>query len=218
MKYRRRGTMIYTGYFAKVNDYKKANLVTVSIAGKAPDFYNGAQYKALAPTWKIFSRWKKGEIDDMQYTVEFTQQLATLDKEAVRRMLNSFGGDIILLCYEKPGTFCHRHIVADWIESNLGMRVEEYDQLSLDGKARATEALKSMYYSEDDLEEIFSIANPADFLQQLREQPPKGYFLYLTQQVDKYGDNVIQYTLENTDVFLQGYEISSDKVDLTEMY
>ena len=47
-------------------------------------------------------------------------------KEEVLKFLDSFETDIILLCYEKSGDFCHRHIVADWIESELKKRVEEY--------------------------------------------------------------------------------------------
>ena len=35
--------------------------------------------------------------------------------------------NMILLCYEKSGDFCHRHVLADWLEENFGYRVEEYD-------------------------------------------------------------------------------------------
>ena len=34
--------------------------------------------------------------------------------------------NIILLCYEKSGDFCHRHILADWLEENFGYKVKEY--------------------------------------------------------------------------------------------
>ena len=33
--------------------------------------------------------------------------------------------DIALLCYEKPDDFCHRHLVADWLNKN-GYKCEEY--------------------------------------------------------------------------------------------
>lgn len=119
--------MIYTGYYAKIKEYEKAGLQLVSIAGKAPAFYKDVQYKKFAPTWDIFSRWKSGEIDNFQYNEEFKSNvLDKLNKDEVRNFLNSFDRDIILLCYEKSGDFCHRHIVADWIETELSMRVEEY--------------------------------------------------------------------------------------------
>ena len=36
---------------------------------------------------------------------------------------NLSGGEldkVILLCYEKPTDFCHRHLVADWINKHKG--------------------------------------------------------------------------------------------------
>ena len=33
--------------------------------------------------------------------------------------------DKVLLCYEDPLLFCHRHIVAAWLESELGIIVPE---------------------------------------------------------------------------------------------
>lgn len=38
-------------------------------------------------------------------------------------LANLAGGDldkVILLCYEKPTDFCHRHLVADWINKHKG--------------------------------------------------------------------------------------------------
>ena len=31
----------------------------------------------------------------------------------------------VLLCYEQSYEFCHRHIVASWLEKNLGVKVVE---------------------------------------------------------------------------------------------
>ena len=119
--------MIYTGYYAKLKHYESNGIIPISIAGRAPEFYKGIQYKKFAPSWDIFSKWKNGEIDNFQYTDRFKKEiLGKLNKEEVKQFLNSFKTDIILLCYEKSGDFCHRHIVADWIETELGKRVEEY--------------------------------------------------------------------------------------------
>lgn len=118
---------IYTGYYAKIKKYTEAGLVPVSIAGRAPAFYNGIQFKKLAPTFEIFNAWKTGEINDFEYTSKFRKEvLGNLDKLYIKEALASFGEEIILLCYEKSGDFCHRHIVADWIEEALGVPVEEF--------------------------------------------------------------------------------------------
>lgn len=118
---------IYTGYFAKLKKYEEVGLIPVSIAGKAPAFYAGRQYKVFAPTWEIFSQWKSGCIDNFEYTELFKRNvLDKLDKNVVLHNLLDIGESIVLLCYEKSGDFCHRHIVADWLESELNLRVDEY--------------------------------------------------------------------------------------------
>ena len=33
--------------------------------------------------------------------------------------------DIALICYEKPSDFCHRHLVAEWLNQN-GFKCEEW--------------------------------------------------------------------------------------------
>ena len=38
----------------------------------------------------------------------------------------SGGKDIVLVCYEIPSDFCHRHLVADWLRER-GFDIEEYD-------------------------------------------------------------------------------------------
>ena len=34
---------------------------------------------------------------------------------------------IALVCYEKPSDFCHRHLVAKWINENTNIEVREYE-------------------------------------------------------------------------------------------
>lgn len=116
---------MYTGYFAKLKSYEEAGLVPVSIALKTPDWYHGAQYKKLAPKWSFFSEWKNGSHkgDNDYYMQHFkTEVLDNLDPEQVVKELEEFTGvsrdKIILICYEKPGDFCHRHLVSMWLTVN----------------------------------------------------------------------------------------------------
>ena len=194
--------MIFTGYYAKLKEYENAGLQPLSIAGKAPDFYKGPQFKSLAPEYKMFMDWKKGKIDNMGYTSIFLEHLNTLDKEAVRRMLTSFDKDVILLCYEKPGEFCHRHIVADWLESNFGWKIDEYDIKTEDIKKKLTKELMEYIITYDEiLEELGDKTD--NFLNTLESNPPEGYFLYCNVNSD--GER--EYTLENKEDFLQEYGI-----------
>lgn len=101
--------------------------VPLSISGRAPDWYAGPQLRLLAPKRGFFDAWAAGEIDDDGYVRAFRAQvLAPLDPAQVfRRIVEAHGPDVTLLCYEPPGQFCHRRIVAQWFEQALGVSVPE---------------------------------------------------------------------------------------------
>ena len=121
--------MIYTSYFAKLSKLP-ANITPIAICGKSPEWYKGIQYKKLAPKWSFFSIWKETH-DNEYYIKHFNEEvLNPLNVNDVINELYSLAGknqdnDIVLICYEKPGDFCHRHLVADWLTRN-GYPVEEY--------------------------------------------------------------------------------------------
>lgn len=129
--------MLYTSYFAKMKSLP-ANCVTVAICGKSPDWYTGLEYKKLAPKWSFFKVWKK-TYDNDYYIKEFnslvlnglnanrclTDLLNLLDKEQQTAYISG-DLDIVLLCYEKPCDFCHRHLVADWF-NQYGIACKEYE-------------------------------------------------------------------------------------------
>jgi hypothetical protein len=55
--------------------------------------------------------------------------LAKLNPERTWNELHMLTGNVepVLLCYELPGEFCHRQLVARWFRRELGIAVEEYD-------------------------------------------------------------------------------------------
>ncbi len=118
---------IYTTYFANVKNLPK-NVIPIAICSKAPDSWKGLQYKRLAPKWEFFKIWKETHDNDF-YIREFTSKVTgKLNACSVMRELISMvpsGYDIALVCYEKPGDFCHRHLVAEWLTS-VGYVTEEY--------------------------------------------------------------------------------------------
>lgn len=116
---------VYTSYYAKLKKIPE-DIIAISIAGKCPDFYNGIQYKKLAPKYDFFQQWKKNN-DNNYYIYHFNKEvLNTLDPQVVYKELEilSNGKDVVLLCYEKPTDFCHRHLVAGWLNDN-GIYCEE---------------------------------------------------------------------------------------------
>lgn len=124
--------MIYTSYFAKIKQLEKNNIIPISICGKAPDWYIGLEYKKLAPKYEFFMDWKKNQDND--YYIEHFQKevLDTLNAIDVildlSRLVYGFNvgeNNIALICYEKPSDFCHRHLVANWLNEN-GFKCEEW--------------------------------------------------------------------------------------------
>ena len=123
--------MIYTSYFGKLKSLPK-NIVPVAICGSLPEWYHGAWYKKLAPTWKIWKHWNETH-DEIRYReTYFPIVLSKLNQDTVVQELNEFirnyplGTEIALICYEKPEDFCHRHLVAEWLQE-AGYQVQEYN-------------------------------------------------------------------------------------------
>jgi uncharacterized protein (DUF488 family) len=117
---------IYTSYFAKLKSLP-ADIIPISICGKAPLFYKGIQYKTLAPKYEFFMQWK-ADHDNDKYTQCYQKEvLDELDAQTVLEKLSelSEGKDVALICYEKASDFCHRHLVADWLCQH-GQEVEEW--------------------------------------------------------------------------------------------
>ena len=125
--------MIYTSYFAKVKSLPES-IIPISICGKVPKGYNGLQYKKLAPKYDFFMKWKENHDNDYYIKCFNEQVLDNLNYDDVIKELLVLAGnfkglnylpDICLICYEKPEDFCHRHLVAEWLNKN-GIQCEEY--------------------------------------------------------------------------------------------
>jgi hypothetical protein len=109
---------MHTSYFAKSGSHPNA----VSIAGKAPKWYKGREYKKLAPKFWFFKKYKK-DGDKQFYTEQFYRLI--LNHLDPQKVIEDLGPHAIILCYEKPGDFCHRHIVAQWLHDKLGVTIKE---------------------------------------------------------------------------------------------
>lgn len=114
---------IYTSYYANLKKISQSypEIVPISIAGRCPDWYLGAQYKKLAPKYWFFQQWKENHDNDFYIRNFRSEVLDNLDRTQVWLDLHeiSDGKDIVLLCYEKPSDFCHRHLVAEWLGTSV---------------------------------------------------------------------------------------------------
>jgi hypothetical protein len=119
---------IWTSYFGNI----KKIINPVSIAISPPKWYKGFEYNKLFPTWKMINDLKTNkEIDlilrinkyERAYYNEILSQL--IQNDVFSDLLTLYNGeDVVLLCYESPKDFCHRHLVADWF-IKAGVLVEE---------------------------------------------------------------------------------------------
>jgi len=102
----------------------------IGIAGRSPVSYKGEEFKILAPKLWFFKKFKVDGDKDFYIKHYYKEVLDKLNPEEIYNLLK----DNTLLCWEKstfdengkPNFFCHRRIVAEWIENKLGIEVPEY--------------------------------------------------------------------------------------------
>jgi SAM-dependent methyltransferase len=73
------------------------------------------------------SDFKSVKFDVCDLTEEFVDALPEDDIRKQHQKLN-FPYTIALICYEKPSDFCHRHLVADWLNEN-GIECKEWEEI-----------------------------------------------------------------------------------------
>ncbi len=136
---------IYTSYYSNRQIFtNRRDKVLVSIsAGDPKDAALDAHIRELAPIWDTMTGpWREGKIDNDEYTRRYLEKIED-NTETIKKKISDLekdnpGKDVILLCWCGPGKFCHRHLAAEWIVKNFGIKVEEYDH----GKAEAARQTK----------------------------------------------------------------------------
>lgn len=166
-----------TSYYARLNQVDKAKFTPIAISGdegKLVGFVGRAE-RSLSP-YTFFKKWKEKEtqieeayktksIDEQTYYnlkaenqwdyVEkfYTKVLKPLNPQEVYK---SLGENAVLLCFEKPTQFCHRHLVAGWLEMNLGVQIDEYgfenDANVKENKENLKEQLKQVIENEREVQ------------------------------------------------------------------
>lgn len=126
--------MIFTSYFAKIKKFPK-NVIPIAICAKVPDWYTGMRYNKLAPKYDALMKYKDDH-NEADYIECFNN--TTLGRlrpmwvmQDLMRKAYPFGADpdihIALICYEKPGEFCHRHLVSEWFRK-YGIECREWEE------------------------------------------------------------------------------------------
>ena len=136
-----------TTYYANLNKIDMSKYTPVAISGDAGKLvgFEGMALRELSP-YPFFKKWKtiEDKIDDMydageislneyrdyknlnqnSYIKQFYQKV--LKKLDPHEVYSKLGENAVLVCFEKPTEFCHRFLVAGWLEYNLNMEVNEF--------------------------------------------------------------------------------------------
>lgn len=119
---------------SKINTSNYENCVTkngISISGDRGEKagFKGRCFPQLAPKKEFWEIWhnnigKVPEEENTKYYISeyWNQVLSNLDPQEIFDMIPKGS---ILLCYEDNMEFCHRHLVAFWLELFLGVSVSE---------------------------------------------------------------------------------------------
>ena len=118
-------TRIFTGNY---DECKVGNLISISgDRGRSVGFV-GKAIPQLAPKRSFWNIWhenigKISEIDNTKYyIIEYYRQV--LSKVNIEELLKNEKNPI-LLCYEKGEDFCHRHVLAEFIQQKYGVQVRD---------------------------------------------------------------------------------------------
>ena len=122
---------IYTSYFSNIPNLEKAGIACCAICLKVPAFFEGPNLASVAPSGSILMDHKRDH-DDKKYKERYINEILCAYRfhpEYITEFLEKISGgrDVALLCYERPEDFCHRHILAEWMNEKMpGLDIHEY--------------------------------------------------------------------------------------------
>lgn len=113
-------SMYYTSYYGNLK--KLGKIIPIGISRSVPRFVQVKRCMALAPSWELM------KAPEEEYEPLYKELLSRLNPfqvlEQIERMADR--KPFALLCYEKPNEFCHRHLVAKWLEDSTGIQICEF--------------------------------------------------------------------------------------------
>jgi hypothetical protein len=108
--------MLKETYLAKMKQTGKEKLDAVFIV------VTRSTGHLLSPSWKLLNDYKEGRADWAQYTERFRREMDcdSCIAEMKRIWDLSQTKDVYLVCFEKDGDNCHRHLLIGMIAERFG--------------------------------------------------------------------------------------------------
>lgn len=110
---------IYTCFFGNYRNFPEDSYI-IGVARHSPQDIE--DWVNLAPSVKLLQQYKNKEIDEFIFKIKYLNELYILNKKEYidyLRDLEKKYKNIILCCYEKKEDFCHRHILAEWLDLDI---------------------------------------------------------------------------------------------------
>ncbi len=94
--------------------------VPIAVCRYLPDWYEGAVYQKVAPYYDMLAGMKNADTREYFSKKYLTEVLGSLEPGKVEKEIKdivgySSGTFAVLMCFEKPSGFCHRHLVTAWL-------------------------------------------------------------------------------------------------------
>jgi uncharacterized protein YeaO (DUF488 family) len=117
--------MIKETYFGilKMEIEKNPEAKFIAVSRSIPKGIMIERWMALAPSYGLLNDYKRKTIDWDVYTQRFTYQmrndpLAQTQIKEIKQLAQD--QDIYLVCWEGPDKNCHRHLLVDMINNEVG--------------------------------------------------------------------------------------------------
>lgn len=156
--------VLFTSYYGNIKNLPKDSIL-VSISKGCPDIPNVHRFVEVAPSKELLDGYKSGKYSKNDYIRIYNKQLFEYAPQKwLDKLINFLLSDgvetvdlskIVLLCYEKYKDkdgqiqFCHRHLFANYINTQDGWDVCEYNgiqcRLLISGTREEVEDKDALY-------------------------------------------------------------------------
>lgn len=110
--------MLYSTYISNIknlSEEQQSKVLNIARYFKSDKFKKDIR---LSPSDGLLKAYKNGVIDWDNFEIEFKEQMTSgLTLVAMRELYKRLkaGEDIILVCYEKDYTYCHRRLIGEFL-------------------------------------------------------------------------------------------------------
>lgn len=115
--------LIFTSYVAFWKKYKSKMPPAILITAVQPHWWIDRWMPNLAPNEKDLWDYKGNAITFEELSKRFTHKL---EVQGAQKILDQLPEECTLLCWEKKGVPCHRHVLAEFLTRHTHVAVNEY--------------------------------------------------------------------------------------------